>query len=76
MQFVKKQDRIALHSFTDEEFHPFLEVTSIARSCHKTRHRKFNKACVSQLFRYLARGNELRQPLNDGRFADASFADQ
>ena len=78
VQFVDEQDHIAVRAgdFLQDGLQALLEFAPVLRAGDQRAHVERDQAFVSQGFGHVALHDADRQPLDDGRLADAGFADQ
>ncbi len=76
MELVDEQDAARLFDLVDHALEPLLELAAILRACHQGAHIERNDALALDAVGHVALNDALRQTLNDGRLADAGFADQ
>ena len=76
VDFVNEQNRFGFLEFVNDALQSFLELAAVHRAGHQRTNVQFEHALVQQRRRDIALDDALRQPLDDGRLADARFADQ
>ena len=77
VHLVDDEDDVAdLTDVVDESLHAALELAAKLRAGHERRQVEEINLLVAQLIGHVARRDALRQPLGDGRLADARFADE
>ena len=77
VQLVDEQDDLlVLRDLVHDRLEALLELAAILGAGDDRRHVERQHAVVAQRLRALAVGDELREPLDDRRLADAGFADE
>ena len=77
MDFIDEENDFAMVlQLFDEAPQTFLKLTSVLRACHDGCHIECHDAFVGNHVWHLAPDDALRQPLDEGRFADAGLANQ
>ena len=77
MDFIDEENDFAMVlQLFDEAPQTFLKLTSVLRACHDGCHIECHDAFVGNHVWHLAPDDALRQSLDEGRFADAGFANQ
>ena len=77
VQLVDEEDDVlVLGDLVHDRLEPLLELAAVLRPGDHRRHVEREHAVVPQAVRALALGDELRQPFDDRRLADARLADQ
>ncbi len=75
MQLVNKQNHVlGPADFVHDGLDPFLKLAAVLRAGDHEREVEGNQPFVAQQFGHIAGRNFLGQSLNDGRFANAGFA--
>src|SRR5690606_8844277 len=78
VQLVDEHDGLALarRDLVERTGEALLEVAAVAGARHHAGEVKRDDALVAQLRGHLARGNRLREPLDDGGLPDTGLTDQ
>ena len=77
VQLVDEQDDVlVLGDLVHDRLEPLLELAAVLRAGDDRRHVERQDAVVAQRLRALAVRDELRQPFDDRRLADAGLADE
>mmetsp|Transcript_40635 Transcript_40635/g.96532 ORF Transcript_40635/g.96532 Transcript_40635/m.96532 type:complete len:358 (-) Transcript_40635:693-1766(-) len=78
VQLVDEEDDAAarLRHLSDDRLEPVLKLASELGACDERAHVQSHQGAVLQGCRDVAGDDALREPLSDGRFADAGLADQ
>ena len=76
VQLVDEEDAAGLLDLADDLLQPLFELAAVLGARDQRADIERDEPLVLQLLRHVAADDPLRQPLDDGRLADAGFADQ